>query len=350
MTESVFLWVLGAVLTGYLAWGFGALPGEKGQILAAIPFKKTSGDLWEGLNITGYGLLIANAVVFASALYFLLMAGMGIPNDISLLFLTIVMVPALPSARWIARWVEGKPNTFTTAGAYFTGLLLAPAGLWGLKSIDNDLFAPGLELIPVLAVMSTCYCFGEGLGRLACISFGCCYGKPLHRLPAMLQKPFARASFVYFGKIKKIVYAEGWEGVPIFPIQAVTAMVLVSSGMAGMFFLLSGNIPAAFWTTIWVSQGWRMASEYFRCDERGGGRWSAYQWSSLCAMVYAGGLFALSAPPPLVAVDLLRGLNSFWNPGGILLLEILWLIVFLYMGRSRVTGSSISLFVRREGI
>ena len=31
----------------------------------------------------------------------------------------------------------------------------------------------------VLAALAIGYILGEGLGRLACLSFGCCYGKPL---------------------------------------------------------------------------------------------------------------------------------------------------------------------------
>jgi hypothetical protein len=48
------------------------------------------------------------------------------------------------------------------------------------------------------------YAFGEGLGRLACISFGCCYGVALPEAHPLLRHMFDRWHFVFSGSMKKI--------------------------------------------------------------------------------------------------------------------------------------------------
>ncbi len=67
--------------------------------------------------------------------------------------------------------VNGKPIIS------FIGILLAP---WSIQLSNSILTANNAELplIPVLAAMAIAYSLGEGLGRLGCISYDCCYGKP----------------------------------------------------------------------------------------------------------------------------------------------------------------------------
>ncbi len=123
----------------------------------------------------------------------------------------------------------------------------------------------GMDPIPVRPVLATivaAHALGEGSGRLACISFGCCYGRPLDQLPAMLHPWLAPLSVVNRGRPKR----------SLMPMDSTTATH--------------------------VSQGLRL----------------------------------------------------LWNPGIILACQILWIGIFLYMGRSHVTGARISFHVRKDRI
>jgi hypothetical protein len=46
----------------------------------------------------------------------------------------------------------------------------------------------------------------------------------------------------------------------------------------------------------------------------------------------------------------MAGLHAFWTPEVILFLQALWLAVFLYTGKSRVTKSILSFHVVRDKI
>jgi prolipoprotein diacylglyceryltransferase len=74
--------------------------------------------------------------------------------------------------------------------------------------------------IPVMAALAAVMIvsgMGEGLGRIACISFGCCYGKPLAKVHPTVRRIFDKWNFVFSGKMKKISYASGMEGEEVVP-------------------------------------------------------------------------------------------------------------------------------------
>ena len=48
--------------------------------------------------------------------------------------------------------------------------------------------------------------------------------------------------------------------------------------------------------------------------------------------------------------DLTVGLKSSWNPALLIFLQALWVMIFLYVGRSMVTGSTLSIHVIKERI
>jgi hypothetical protein len=64
----------------------------------------------------------------------------------------------------------------------------------------------------VMAAAAIAYAFGEGLGRLACISFGCCYGRPLHQCHPMVQPFLSRFCLTFTGHTKKnrLCLRTGW--------------------------------------------------------------------------------------------------------------------------------------------
>lgn len=48
--------------------------------------------------------------------------------------------------------------------------------------------------------------------------------------------------------------------------------------------------------------------------------------------------------------EVVQGLRRIWNPGIILMCQTLWIGIFLYMGRSRVTGARILFFIHKDRI
>jgi hypothetical protein len=71
--------------------------------------------------------------------------------------------------------------------------------------------------------------------------------------------------------------------------------------------------------------------------------------SGMVVDFYAIGAVLLLDAPDL-ATQVSRGLHLLWNPGVILSCQILWIGIFLYMGRSQVTGTHISFHVRIDRI
>ncbi|QPJ61252.1 MAG: prolipoprotein diacylglyceryl transferase [Candidatus Nitronauta litoralis] len=347
--DLVFLFILSIALISYLIWGFKYLPGESRQILAVLPIKKRSGDSWDGLNITWYGLLVANGVTGAAALSIFLFGGLGWNTLKGLLLIAWILAWALPSAKIIARWVEEKPNTFTTSGAFAAGLVVAWPGVILINQISGDALGTAFDPMNALTLLMIAYVFGEGLGRLGCISFGCCYGKRVEDCPPWLRRVVDHFHFVFQGKTKKIAYAQGWEGIPVVPVQGITAIVLVFTGLISLTIFLSGHPSAAFLVALSFSQAWRVFSEYFRSDYRGNGTFTFYQVISLISIFLGIGLTFFIKDIENQSFDLLRGTESFRQSTTLLFLNGLWIIVLYYMGRSRVTGSSIRFHVNQNG-
>jgi hypothetical protein len=345
-----FILLLSLALCGYLYWGIKVLPQERWQFLAAVPIRKKEDEMWDGINLTWYGLLTANAYAAAVAVLFVLMGAIGIPLAGTAILAAAMLSLCVPASRLVARVVEKKAHTFTVGGAVFVGVLIAP---W-LIFLVNRAVGPALGFnIPpaaALAAFAIAYAFGEGLGRLACISFGCCYGKPLADAHPWLQQMFAGRSFTFHGKTKKIAYAGGLEGRQVLPVQALTAILYVVCGLGAIFLYLHSLFVAAFIVTMMVTQGWRIISEILRADYRGADNISAYQVMGLVAISYGCGVMLLVPAAPHYLPDIGDGLAVFWRPIPLLFLQGLWLGIFLYTGRSTVTGATLSFYVRHDRI
>lgn len=345
MANLFFVLGLGLGYSVLIIWACRNLPGERWQIIASVPMYKNSGGHWHGLNLTYYGFFSATAYVAAAAVMIIMLRSVGI----SLLAIVAFALPLLsvcaPASRLVARWVENKPATFTVGGASFVGLIVAPWLTIVVRQAFPDGDGPSLQVLPVLAALVAAYAIGEGLGRLACISFGCCYGKPMDKCPAWVKALVGRKGFIFRGQTKKIAYESGWEGKPVFPIQAVTSLILVTCGLFCLYLFLVGLYDVAVWVGVVVTGGWRALSEVLRSDYRGGGRLSAYQWMALASIPYGCAMpFIFPAAPP-APPSLALGLESIWSPGMLLSLQALWIGAMLYMGRSKTTGSTISFHV-----
>jgi hypothetical protein len=182
------------------------------------------------------------------------------------------------------------------------------------------------------------------------VSFGCCYGRPLSDFNPVVRRLLGTWTFTFTGKTKKIAYEGGLDGQKVVPVQAFSAVVNSVAGLAGTVLFLLSHFGEAFLLTVVITQLWRFVSEFLRADFRGHARISAYQKMNVVAILYAMALTALMPDVVPAAADLEAGLRTLWNPAMILFLQCLWVVFFLYTGRSKVTGSTLDFFVRRDRI
>lgn len=350
MVELLFVVGLGIGLLGVVTWGWKTLPDEGWQFLASVPVGKADNGWWRGCNLTYYGALIATAVVVATAMMYLLMMAANLPSGGTLAVISLTLAICVPSSKLIARIVERKKHTATIGGASFVGILLTPWIIQGTQLVCTSQGAGYVPVMVVLAALMTCYALGEGLGRLACISFGCCYGKPLSHVCPWLQRVFTNYSFVFTGATKKIAYASGLDGQQVVPVQALTTVLYISAGLTSTLLFLWSKYVAAFLVAILVTQIWRPVSELLRADYRGDGRISAYQVMGGVAIPYAMGLAWYFASSPMPVANLTVGLKALWNPLCVVLLEGLWCGIFVYFGCSTVTESTVRFRVRSTEI
>jgi hypothetical protein len=350
ISSETFVLSLGLLLGGLATWAFRCLPDERWQFLASVPIMKDPSGRWHGLNFTYYGLLTANALTFGVGLLFVLLGSLHVPTTVTLALILAVLLVCLPAAKWVARLVEGKSCTFTVAGAFFVGIFVTPAVVHCFNLVLPDIGLLTIPLVPVLAGVMIAYAFGEALGRLACISFGCCYGVSIDAAHPAVQKLLGGRHFVFSGEMKKISYASGMQGMQVVPIQAMTSIVYILAGLIATFLFLKGNFDIAFIVTIAVTQGWRSLSETLRADYRGGGRISAYQIMGVLAILLAFAMLYFLPAEGAPRVDLPAGIEAAWHPAVVLFLQGLWALVFLLFGKSMVTGAEISFHLRHDRI
>jgi hypothetical protein len=350
MSEFPILIIIALILAGYIYWGIKTLPQERWQILATMPVRKMEGGEWSGINLTWYGLLSANAYAFAVVVLFILMGAVRVPLAGTAALAAIMLSLCVPASRLVARLVEKKAHTFTVGGAVFVGVLMAP---WIVLFVNRTIgMGMGFNISPAaaLAAFAIAYAFGEGLGRLACVSFGCCYGRPLKDTPPWLARIFAGRSFSFYGKTRKIAYAGGLEGERVLPVQALTAIIHVVCGLGAILLFLHSRFVEAFAVTMAVTQGWRVLSEALRADFRGSGKISAYQIMGVVGILYGSAAIILAPAASLDRPDLGGGIACLWHPGFLIFLQVIWLAIFFYTGRSTVTGAILSFHVHRERI
>ena len=352
MSNGIFTLILGLALLPMLIWAYIVLPREKWQIIAAIPTRKAAATdgCWYGTNITYYGALLASGSLFGAMVFFLLLASLAVPMWGIIGLLLGVMGCSVAAAKLLAVAVEKKRNTFTVGGAAIIGLLSMPPAVAAYNGLAAHLAAPQASLIPVMAALAVAYLLGEGIGRLACLSFGCCYGKPLSELGPRVRRIFTPFAATFHGATKKISYASDLAGVGVVPIQAITSFISVNIGLVAMYLFLEGAFRASFLLAALFALGWRILSEYFRADYRGEGNFSAYQRMALVGMGYCVFL-ALSVGTGADSQTNLRvGLASLWNPAALLFFQTLWLLLFIHTGVSSVTGAMLAFHVRGEKI
>ena len=155
----------------------------------------------DGVNLTYYGVLSANAYLVAVAMMLVLFGAIRVDIKATFALVFIMMAFCLPMARIIAMIVEKKHIRELWGGAVFAGTLVAPLAI----SLVNRIMGPAISIpiMPAMAALAISYSYGEGMGRLACISFGCCYGKQLSQCTAFLQTSLGSATLFFLGRSRR---------------------------------------------------------------------------------------------------------------------------------------------------
>lgn len=340
--EYLGITAFAASLFAFIAWGGRTLPGERWQMLASVPLARNGDGSWRGLNLTWYGALSALAYTLATAVAVALLASVGMGLTGLCLMVAGMLGLCIPASKIVARLVEGKRNTLTVGGAVFVGIVVAPFVAWAVVAATGS-----GAVLPALAALSVAYAVGEGVGRMACLSFGCCYGRPVDTLPAPWRGLFDKWNIVFEGKTKKAAYAHGLCGHKLVPVQLLTAYLYCGAASLGMAFFAAGNFSVAMALPLVTTQVWRVVSEFFRADFRGERKISAYQIMAGLGVLY-GLVPAVLLDASGVEAHLGRGAASLWTVPVLLLLQGVFLAVFLYTGRSSVTDSVVR-FAVKEG-
>jgi small-conductance mechanosensitive channel len=349
MLDALFVAAIAALISGLLYWGVKTLPAERWQMIAAVPTAKTAQGAWRGVNLTFYGFFSATGMTFGVALAVLLISSMRMPLAVAAVLVAATVAVCLPASRLVAAIVERKRNTFTIAGAAFVASLLVPPAVWFGERALRSWAQVNIFALPLLAAAAIAYAMAEAIGRLACISFGCCYGMPLRQAPSWLTRLFARHNLVLHGRTKKAAYASGLDEEPLVPVQAVTSIVFALSGFAGLILFLTQRWRWALIIPVIGTWGWRALAENLRADHRGHSRISVYQIMSLIGLSYLI-VAAFVIPAEGSAPDLALGLSQVSSTTVVVLLQVFWIAMFLYYGRSRVTGSTVSFHVNEKAI
>jgi hypothetical protein len=349
MIDVIFVGGLAAVMFGVLAWGVRTLPSERWQMIASVPVVKNDNGEWHGLNLTYYGFFSATASTFGVTLAIVLLSSVGMPLLAVAVVIGVMLAICVPASKMLAWIIEGKRNTFTIAGAAFLASVLMPPGLILAQRCLAAQLAMRIEVMPILAATAIAYALSEAIGRLACLSFGCCYGKPLREASPVVAWLFAKFPLVFHGNTKKVAYASGLADEPLVPVQTITAVVFTTAGLVALGLFLSRHFRLAAVVPVLATWSWRAVAETLRADHRGSSRISVYQVMALVAMAYLT-LMITIIPGGGSLPNLEAGLATLASAGAIVTLQALWVGLFLFYGRSKVTESVVSFHVVRERV
>ena len=340
MIDAVFFLVLAFLVMLILGWGLLVLPREHMQILATLPRVRAGNGAWEGLNLTWYGVMQALGITLGLAVAIVLGRSLGVSPLFMFIYLPSLLLVSLVAARVVAGIVEKKRGTFTVGGAVFVGMLISlPVG-WGLDAALGT-----ADTLPSLIAAALGYPLGEGIGRLACISFGCCYGKRVNDMGPRWQRVFGAIATIPRGRTRKAVYAGNCAGESLVPTQALSAVFLSLFAIAGIACFLFGHPRIGATMALVSTHAFRFLIEFLRADNRGTGAVSPYQWMSLFSIPVVIGIFVFPAKD-LALANVEQGLLALRAPGVVLGLAGTALAVFLYLGRSRVTFAILRFGVR----
>jgi phosphatidylglycerol:prolipoprotein diacylglycerol transferase len=218
----------------------------------------------------------------------------------------------------IRAYVANPGRKLPETGFAFQGALVACT--LALMAIGGVQGLPVLRLLDALVLGLP---LGHAFGRLGCLAYGCCHGRPSS----------SRCAIRYFDPDSKPVWKEGLSGMPLHPTQLYSAM-----GNVALFLLLNGfaehgphreGTLAA--TYLLVNSSGRFGTEFLRWPLRGSRALKPFQWVSVAlfcsglamlawSMSHPGFDFSMSAGLWWATVDALEHLPFVLGGSGILFL------------------------------
>ncbi len=350
LENYLFISLLSIVSSIMIYWGIKNLPNEKWQFIATLPEKKEHDDFWKGINLTYYGLFNANSYTISVLIFLILTSAVQISPIKTVILTVIILGVCIPASKIVARIVENKQGTLTIGGASFVGIITTPI----IITLLNNFFFLNegkIPVLPVLAAMAVAYTFGESLGRLACLSFGCCYGKKLNESGQVIQNIFKNYYHIFYGKTKKISYASNLDGEKVIPVQSLTSIIYLVTGIISLLLFFNKFFTLSLILSVTVTQLWRFFSETLRADFRGNMKISAYQIMALISIFYAIVLkFIYKSDFIPKSISVTYSYDYLYNVPVLIFLEILWALTFLWTGKSIVTASKIKFYVNYDKV
>ncbi len=329
-------------------WGFRNLPGEGWQVALAVPARTSSaeGRFWSAINFTFYGVIAAIAYALACLVFLFLIGATAQPMFAAIFFAGTLLTVAIPASKWVNRLVEGIPG-HTIGGAVFAVMLSVIPAItltgWVVRGLGAQSFSP----LILIAATSVAYVLGEAIGRLACLSFGCCYGKPIDDCTMLQRALYSRLTETYRGQFKKISYASGLANRPVVAVQSIGCCILFGLFLAALWAFWKGSYAASIVIAIAGSQLWRAYSELLRADFRGRAGFTIYQGMALFGASLSFVFASLYADANIVSASAsaIRGWDAVLRVEFLIGCQTLALLIMFYMGRSSVTSSRIELFL-----
>lgn len=214
--------------------------------------------------ISAFHLCGGGAVLAASALAGYLTVRLGLSADV-MMACTAAGLAIMLGLSYSARAIFGHERMVSYHH------LIAVSGAAALIACSV-----GVSVPPHVAAFIVSLLVLQGLGRIGCLSVGCCHGQP------------SRWGVRYGADHVTAGFPEYLAGVPLAPVQALEAIGATSIGLAGAVFLLHGT-PSADVILIAVAAYalQRFVIEYYRGDPnrlRIGGI-SEAQWTSLAILI-----------------------------------------------------------------
>lgn len=339
--------IIGLFVTSISYYGITRFPSKDRQFLASIPLKRNEDGSFQGLNVTTYGLMNGIAYTFGTSIFLFLSSSSKTDAGMIILSVLVILLICIPASKIVATIVEKKYNTFTVSGGSFVGGVLSPIIFYiflYLHYKDSNI-ALSKTLI-LLGAISTAYLFGEGLGRLGCLSFGCCYGSRVDSLKGGLKIILSKFYTKFYGDTKKVAYEGGLEGEKTVPVQTIAVIFLNSISLFSTILFLNEFFISSFLLSVISAQLFRFFSEFLRSDFRGNRKITVYQIFSIIIIFYSIAVaYLLNRDGITQQVDLEIGLSIFYNVWVLVLLQAIFWITLIYTGISRVTYSKITFHV-----
>ncbi|MFH1741382.1 MAG: prolipoprotein diacylglyceryl transferase [bacterium] len=232
-----------------------------------------------GFQITTYGLMLAIAFAVASTLIVRRGEREGIPGDFLQNLLVWIMIAALVGSRLLHVYVywdyfrtHPAEIVFSREGYVFLGGFVAAFGVAVYLILRNgqNIWKIGDLLVPYLAL-------AQGIGRLGCFGFGCCFGRPTSVPWAVRFPRTVDPSGLLDGSPAYLHHlSQGWIGpeathsLPVHPSQLYSSAL----GWCAFLFLLylrrRGHRPGELMLSyILIYSIGRFLVEWTRGDPRG---------------------------------------------------------------------------------